>query len=249
MKVLVPVKRVPDYQMKVKVAASGSEIDTSSTKWIVNPFDEIAVEEGIRLKEKGSIEELVVVSIGPDDVSLQLRHALAMGADRAILVEHSGTCDSDLASRVIASLFEREGFDLIIMGKQAIDSDCNQTAQLISTRLKIPQACFASKIEIKDDSIEVVREIDGGLETVEIARKSVISCDLRLNEPRYASLPNIMKAKKKPLDKQSISDLTDDLTPKVRIVSMEPPPARSAGRKVESVTELVKALKEEAKVL
>ncbi len=249
MKILVPIKRVPDYEAKIKIAADGTDIVTDGIKWIVNPFDEIAVEEALKIKEAGKAEEVVVVSVGPADVSSQLRYAMAMGADRAILVEHNAYIDSDLASRCLAEVYRRGDYGLILMGKQAIDSDANQTAQLLAQRLNLPQGCFASKVEISDERVQVTREVDGGLETISLSRPCVISTDLRLNEPRYAPLPGIMKAKKKPLDTIPIADLGVDLNPKIRIVRMSPPAGRSAGRKVEDVTALVTALSEEAKIL
>ena len=249
MKILVPVKRVPDYEAKIKIKADGSDIERSGIKWIVNPFDEIAVEEALKLKEAGLAEEVVVVGIGPSDASQQLRTAMAMGADRGILVVCDDYIDSDAASRILEQIYKKDEYGLVIMGKQAIDSDCNQTAQLLSTRLGIPQACFASKLEVSDDCFTVTREVDGGLETISIPRPAVVSTDLRLNEPRYASLPGIMKAKKKPLDEIPVADLGVDIAPRVVVKKMTPPAARSAGRKVESVQELVAALRDEAKVL
>ncbi len=247
MKILVPVKRVPDYQAKVKVKADGSGIETDGIKWIVNPFDEIAVEEAIRLKEAGKATEVEVLGIGPEDVSTQLRYAMAMGADTAILVRYSGLLDSDLASRVLAEVFKRGTYGLVIMGKQAIDSDCNQTGQLMASRLNLPQACFASKIVLEGNAALVTREVDGGLETIKISTPCVVTTDLRLNEPRYAPLPGIMKAKKKPLQEIKIEDLGLDLNPKIKILKMSPPAGRQAGRKVESVEELIKALQTEVK--
>ncbi len=252
MKILVPVKRVPDYEAKIKIKADGSDIERDGIKWIINPFDEIAVEEAMRLKEAGKAEEVVVVGIGPGDAAQQLRYAMAMGADRAILVLCDDYVDSDLASRVLAAIYEREkeGCSLLLMGKQAIDSDASQTAQLLAARLGISQACFASKVELEDSSVTVTREVDGGLETIKVPLPAVVSTDLRLNEPRYAPLPGIMKAKKKPLEEIPIADLgVGGLDATVKIVKMSPPEARQAGRKVESVEELVKALKDEAKVL
>ncbi len=249
MKVLVSVKRVPDYAVKVKIRADGTAIETESVKWIVNPFDEIAVEEALKLREAGIVTEITVVSIGPEDVAPQIRHALAMGADRGMLVKHEGVIDSDLAARAIAEVFRRGGYDLIIMGKQAIDSDCSQTAQNIAARLRLPQGCFASKIKVEGKQILVTREVDGGLETVKLNMPAVISTDLRLNTPRYASLPGIMAAKKKPLEILALTDLGVEDKIKVKIVKMSLPTKRSAGKKVQSVTELVTLLQTEAKVL
>jgi electron transfer flavoprotein beta subunit len=199
MKILVPIKRVPDYAVKVKVAADESGIETEGVKWIANPFDEIAVEEALRLRESGVAEEVVVATIGPEGAEQQLRYGMAMGADRGIHVVHNGELDSDLASRILVALAKREDFPLIILGKQSIDSDANQTGQLIATRLGRSLATFASRVVIDGASAVVTREVDGGLETVRIPIPAVITTDLRLNEPRYASLPGIMKAKKKPV--------------------------------------------------
>jgi electron transfer flavoprotein beta subunit len=249
MKILVPLKRVPDYQAKIKVKADGSGIETADIKWIVNPFDEIAVEEALRLKEAGKATEVVVASIGPADIAQQLRYAMAMGADRGILVVHDQAVDSDLASRIFVALFKKEDFGLIIMGKQAIDSDAGQTPQLLATRLGLPQACFASKVELEGTNAKITREVDGGLETIAVSLPAVISTDLRLNEPRYASLPGIMKAKKKPLEELALASLGVDAAVKVRTRTMAPPAVRQGGKKVENVQELVRLLREEAKVL
>lgn len=249
MKIFVPVKRVPDYQAKIKVKADGSGIETDGIKWIVNPFDEIAVEEALRLKEGGKATEVVVVGIGPEDVATQLRYAMAMGADSAILVRHDGEVDSDLAARVLAAVYRQGEYGLIIMGKQSIDSDASQTPQLLATRLNLSQACFASKVVLEDGHVTVSREVDGGLETIKVPTPAVVSTDLRLNEPRYASLPGIMKAKKKPLTEIAIASLGLDLSPRMRLKKMSPPVQRSGGRKVESVDDLVRALQTEAKVL
>ena len=249
MKILVPVKRVPDYEAKIKIKADGSNIETGGIKWILNPFDEIAVEEALKLKESGKAEEVIVVTIGPEDAVTQMRYAMAMGADRGILVKHEGEVDSDLASRILAAVYQKDEYGFIIMGKQAIDSDANQTGQLMAARLKLPQATFASKLELGDGMAAVTREVDGGLETVKIPVPCIITTDLRLNEPRYAPLPGIMKAKKKPVEEFSISDLGVEESTSVKILNMTPPPERQAGKKVESVEELVKALQEEAKVL
>lgn len=248
MKIFVPVKKVPDYQAKIKVKADGSGIETEGIKWIVNPFDEIAVEEALRLKEAGKATEVVVIGLGVEDVSTQLRYAMAMGADRGILIRHEGPIDSDLASRALEALYKKDSYGLILMGKQSIDSDANQTAQLLATRLGLPQACFASKVVLEDGAAVVTREVDGGLETIRIPTPCVISTDLRLNEPRYASLPGIMKAKKKPLDEIPLADLGVDASVKVKVLRMSPPPQRKGGRKVEDVGALVRALQEEAKV-
>jgi electron transfer flavoprotein beta subunit len=252
MKILVPLKRVPDYEAKIKIKSDGSGIETDGIKWIVNPFDEIAVEEAIKLKEAGVASEVVVLTVGPEDAVTQLRYALAMGADSSILVKHDGEVDSDLASRAIEAVCRKAGDDeygLILMGKQAIDSDASQTPVLLATRLGWPQACFASKVEIADGKATVTREVDGGLETIRVSTPCVISADLRLNEPRYASLPGIMKAKKKPLEEIELGSLGIDSGTRVKVLKMTSPSKREAGRKVEGVSELVEALQNEAKVL
>lgn len=249
MKILVPIKRVPDYEAKIKLKPDGSDIETDGIKWIVNPFDEIAVEEAIRLKEAGTASEVVVVTVAAEGAATQLRYSLAMGADSAIIVKYDGVIDSDLASRALCEVYKRGEYGLILMGKQAIDTDASQTCQLLSTRLGIPQACFASKIELADGLATVTREVDGGLETIKIPMPCVISTDLRLNEPRYAPLPGIMKAKKKPLEQLNIEDLGISLDPKIKVLKMSAPATRQAGRKVASVSELISALQDEAKVL
>lgn len=249
MKILVPIKRVPDYQAKVRVSSSGNSIDTDGIKWICNPFDEIAVEEALKIKESGQAAEVVVVTIGPEEAATQLRYGMAMGADSAILVKCATAVDSDLASRILAQVYTRGGYGLVVLGKQAIDSDAGQTGQLLAARLNLPQACFASKVVVEAESALVTREVDGGLESIRIRRPCVITTDLRLNTPRYASLPGIMKAKKKPLEEIPVESLGLDLAPKVKVVRMSSPPKRQAGRKVDSVESLVKALQEEAKVL
>ena len=249
MKIFVPIKRVPDYQAKIKVKADGTGIETADMKWIVNPFDEIAVEEALRLKEAGKATEVVVVTIGSADAQAQLRYAMAMGADSAVHVVADSFVDSDLASRILVELYKKGGYGLVIMGKQSIDSDANQTAQLLAARLGIQQACFASKVVLDGASATVTREVDGGLETIKLTLPCVISTDLRLNEPRYASLPGIMKAKKKPLEEIQLAALGLDTSPKVKVLKLSPPSVRQGGRKVESVQELVKVLKDEAKVI
>lgn len=247
MKIFVPVKRVPDYHAKVKIRPDGSGLISEDTKWIVNPFDEIAVEEALRIKESGKATEVVVVGIGPADVSTQLRYAMAMGADSAVLVLYEGTIDSDLASRVLVEIYRRGDYGLIVMGKQAIDSDCNQTGQLLASRLNLPQACFASKIVLDGSHATVTREVDGGLETIKISTPCLITTDLRLNEPRYAPLPGIMKAKKKPLTEIKFEELGIDGQCKVRVHKLNPPAGRQAGKKVPTVEELFSALKNEVK--
>lgn len=247
MKILVPIKRVPDYQVKVKVRADGAGIDTAQTKWIVNPFDEIAVEEAIKLKEAGIATEVVVVGIGPDEVATQLRYAMAMGADSAVLVKTGSEIDSSLAAAVLAAVYSRGQYQLVIMGKQSIDSDAGQTPQLLATLLKLPQACFASRVEIADGHASVTREVDGGLETIKVPLPAVISTDLRLNTPRYAPLPGIMKAKKKPLEEVTLEQLGVAAEVAVKVRKMTPPAQRQGGRKVGSVEELVQVLQGEAK--
>ena len=249
MKIFVPIKRVPDYQAKVKLKSDGSGIETDSIKWIVNPFDEIAVEEAIKIRDAGLATEVVVATIGPDDASQQLRYAMAMGADSALHVKTDLYVDSDLASRALAALYSKHDFGLVIMGKQSIDSDASQTGQLLASLLGIPQGCFASKLEITEGKARVVREVDGGLETVLLSMPCVVTTDLRLNTPRYASLPGIMKAKKKPLEEFTLEALSVDTVTKIKIHKMSLPEKKKAGRKVADVSELVEALKNEARVL
>ncbi len=249
MKILVPVKRVPDYEAKIKVKADGSAIETDGIKWICNPFDEIAIEEALKIKEAGGATEVVVATIGHADAQQQLRYAMAMGADSGVHVITDAYVDPDLASRVLAKIYEQGGYGLIIMGKQSIDSDASQTPQLLAARLNLPQACFASKVVLADGLATVTREVDGGLETIKVPVPCVISTDLRLNQPRYASLPGIMKAKKKPLEEKKLEDFGLDAAPKVKILKLSPPAGRKGGRKVADVAELVKVLKEEVKVI
>jgi electron transfer flavoprotein beta subunit len=249
MKILVPIKRVPDYQAKIKIKADGSGIETDGVKWIVNPFDEIAVEEALKLKEAGKATEVVVMSIGPSDTQTQLRYAMAMGADRAILVTQDSFVDSDVAAKIIAAVYKKESPGLVIMGKQSIDSDASQTGQLLAAQLSLPQACFASKVVLDGTTAQVTREVDGGLETVKVNTPAIITTDLRLNTPRYAPLPGIMKAKKKPLEEITAASLGVTAVPLVKVRKMSPPPARKGGKKVASVAELVTALKQEAKVI
>jgi len=254
MKILVPVKRVPDYATKVKIAADGCSIVQEGVKWIVNPFDEIAVEEALKIKEAnaksgGEAVEVIVALIGPADAEPQLRYVMAMGADSAVHVVSDMAIDSDMASRALASVFKRANYNLILMGKQSIDSDANQTAQLLAARLNLSQACFASKVVLEATKATVTREVDGGLETIAVPLPCVISTDLRLNQPRYASLPGIMKAKKKPIEQLKLNDLGIEGAAKIKILKMSLPAVRQAGKKVDSVAALVKALKEEAKVI
>ncbi|MEM1379232.1 MAG: electron transfer flavoprotein subunit beta/FixA family protein [Pseudomonadota bacterium] len=249
MKVLVPVKRVVDYNVKVRVKSDNTDVDLANVKMSMNPFDEIAVEEAVRLKEAGVAEEVVVVSIGVEKAQDQIRQALAMGADRGLLL----TTDQDLESLTVAKLLqkivEEETPQLVIMGKQAIDDDRNQTGQMLAALLGWPQGTFASEVKKEGDKLHVTREIDGGLQTVSLNLPAVVTSDLRLNEPRYASLPNIMKAKKKPLDKKAAADFGIDLTPRLTKLKVTEPPQRKAGIKVESIEELVSKLKNEAGVL
>lgn len=243
MKILVPVKRVIDYNVKPRVKADGSGVVLANVKMSMNPFDEIAVEEAIRLKEKGQADEIVAVSIGPAKAQETLRTALAMGADRAILVETDDEVEPLAVAKILKAVVEEEQPGLVLLGKQAIDDDSNQTGQMLAALMKRPQGTFANAVEIDGDSITVKREIDGGLETVKLALPAVVTTDLRLNEPRYASLPNIMKAKKKPLDVKTPSDFGVDTAPRLRVVSVAEPAVRQAGVKVADVDELVGKLK------
>ena len=248
MKILVPVKRVPDPATTIRVLPDGSGIATDNVKFVINPFDEIAIEEGLRIKEKHG-GEVVLISVGQTNWQEQLRTGLAMGADRAILVKNELPLDTSAIARVIAKVVEDEKPELVIIGKQAIDDDSNQVGQMIAEFLGWPQATFASKIEIADGKCSVVREADGGLQTIAFTLPAVITTDLRLNEPRYASLPGIMKARKKPLKEIAVDSLGVDLTPKLKIKTMKAPAKREAGRKVASVEELVAVLHTEAKVI
>ena len=249
MKVLVPVKRVIDYNVKVRVKADQSDVDLANVKMSMNPFDEISVEEAIRLKEAGKAEEIVAVSLGPAKCQETLRTALAMGADRAIHVEHDGPLEPLAVAKMLAAIVERESAGLVIMGKQAIDDDANQTGQMLAALLGWPQGTFISKLELGDGSVSVTREVDGGLQMLTLNLPAVVTTDLRLNEPRYASLPNIMKAKKKPLDTLSPADLGVDPAPRLTLLKVEDPPARKAGVMVSSVDELIDKLKNEARVI
>ncbi|AJD45700.1 electron transfer flavoprotein subunit beta/FixA family protein [Rhizobium sp. SEMIA 4085] len=249
MKILVPVKRVVDYNVKIRVKPDGTGVELANVKMSMNPFDEISVEEALRLKEAGKAEEVVVVSIGPAKAEETLRTALAMGADRAILVETDETVEPLAVAKILKGVAAAEQPGLIIVGKQAIDDDSNQTGQMLAALLGSAQATFASKIEITDGKATVTREVDGGLQTIDIKLPAVVTTDLRLNEPRYASLPNIMKAKKKPLDRQSPSDFGVSTTPRLKVLKTEEPSGRKAGVKVKSVAELVEKLKTEAGVL
>ncbi|WP_096703258.1 electron transfer flavoprotein subunit beta/FixA family protein [Magnetospirillum sp. 15-1] len=249
MKVLVAIKRVIDYNVKIRVKSDGSGVETQNVKFSMNPFDEIAVEEAVRLKEAGKAAEVVVVSVGPAACSETLRTALAMGADRGILVASDEEVQPLAVAKVLKALVDKEQPGLIILGKQAIDDDSNQTGQMLAALLGRPQGTFASKVEIAGESITVTREVDGGLETVSLRLPAVVTTDLRLNEPRYASLPNIMKAKKKPIDTVSPADLGVDVAPRLVTLKVEEPPKRKAGIKVPDVAALVDKLKNEAKVI
>ncbi|MAV75526.1 MAG: electron transfer flavoprotein subunit beta [Cellvibrionales bacterium] len=249
MKVLVAIKRVVDYNVKVRPKADGSDVELNNVKMSLNPFCEIAVEEAVRLKEAGTATEIVAVSIGPKVVQEQLRTALALGADRAIMIETNTEAQPLGVAKLLKGVVDNESPDLIVMGKQSIDGDNNQTGQMLAALAGIGQGTFASNIEVSDGKVNVTREVDGGLQTVLLALPAVVTTDLRLNEPRYASLPNIMKAKKKPLDILTPDDLGVDLNPTVSMLKVEPPAEREAGIKVESVEELVEKLKNEAKVI
>ncbi|WP_417682401.1 electron transfer flavoprotein subunit beta/FixA family protein [Pseudidiomarina aquimaris] len=249
MKILVAVKRVIDYNVKVRVKADQSDVDLANVKMALNPFCEIAVEEAVRLKEKGIADEVVVVSIGPKAVQEQLRTALALGADRAIQVETDDMPDSLAVAKILKGVVEKEEPQLVILGKQAIDSDNNQTGQMLGALTGMPQGTFASKVDMAEGSVNVTREVDGGLQTVKLQLPAIVTTDLRLNEPRYASLPNIMKAKRKPLDVTTAEELGVNVSRTVKLLKVEPPAERSAGVKVADVAELVDKLKNEAKVL
>jgi len=249
MKVLVPVKRVVDYNVKVRVKADGTGVETANVKMSMNPFDEIAVEEAVRLKEKGVATEIVAVSAGPTAAQEQIRTALAMGADRGILVEHDGVLEPLAVAKLLKAIVDKEGPTLVILGKQAIDDDMNATGQMLAALLGWGQGTFASKIEKDGETLKVTREVDGGLETVSLKLPAIVTTDLRLNEPRYASLPNIMKARKKPIETVKPADLGVDVTPRLTVLKVEEPPKRVAGKKVGSVQELVEKLRTEAKVI
>jgi electron transfer flavoprotein beta subunit len=250
-KILATVKRVPDPETSIKVKPDGSGIVTDNIKWVINPFDEIAIEEALRIKEKNAGSEVVLVSIGAKVVQEQLRTGLAMGADRAILVLTEDALEPLAVARVLAKLVETEKPELIVLGKQAIDDDSNAAGQMLAELLGWPQATFASKVELAADqkSATVIREVDGGLETLSVPLPAIVTADLRLNEPRYASLPGIMKARKKELKEIAIGDLGVDVAPKAQVVKMDPPPKRQAGKRVESVEQLVELLHTEAKVI
>ena len=249
MKILVAVKRVIDYNVQIRVKEDGSGIVTDNVKMSTNPPDDNAIEEAVKIKEAGKATEVVAVTVGEEKAQETVRKALAVGADRGILVKADGIIEPLAVSKVLQKVVEKEKPDLVFMGKQAIDDDCNQTGQMLAALLNWPQATFASKIEVKEKSLEVTREIDEGLETIEVAMPAIVTCDLRLNEPRYASLPNIMKAKKKPIDQMNASELGIDTKPRIEQIKVEEPPKRKAGIKVASVEELVQKLKNEAKVI
>jgi electron transfer flavoprotein beta subunit len=249
MKMLIPVKRVIDYNVKVRVKSDGTGVETSNVKMSMNPFDEIAVEEAVRLKEAGKVEEVIAVSLGVAQCQETIRTALAMGADRGIHVVSDAELEPLAVAKLLKALVERESPELVILGKQAIDDDSNQTGQMLAALLGWPQATFASEIELGDGTAKVIREIDGGLETIDINLPAIVTTDLRLNEPRYASLPNIMKAKKKPIDELTPDDLGVDVAPRLETLKVEEPPKREAGVMVETVAELVDKLKNEARVI
>ena len=249
MKILVAVKRVIDYNVQIRVKEDGTGVVTDNVKMSTNPPDDNAVEEAVKFKEAGKATEVVAVTIGEEKAQETVRKALAVGADRGIHVKADGTLEPLAVSKLLQKVVEKEKPDLVFMGKQAIDDDCNQTGQMLSALLNWPQATFASKIDVKDGKLEIVREIDEGLETIEVNIPAIVTCDLRLNEPRYASLPNIMKAKKKPVDQLNASDLGVDISPRVKQIKVEEPPKRKAGIKVANVAELVQKLKNEAKVI
>src|SRR5207245_2152982 len=251
MKVLVPVKRVVDFNVKVRVKSDGTGVDIANVKMSMNPFDEIAVEEAVRLKEKGVVTEIIAVSCGVTQCQETLRTAMAIGADRAILVETPSDLELQplAVAKLMKALVDKEQPGLVILGKQAIDDDCNQTGQMLAALADLPQATFASKVEIADGQAKVTREVDGGLETLSVKLPAVVTTDLRLNEPRYVTLPNIMKAKKKPLEVVKPADLGVDVSPRIKTLKVSEPPKRGAGVKVPDVATLVAKLKNEAKVI
>ena len=249
MKILVAVKRVIDYNVQIRVKEDGTGIVTDNVKMSTNPPDDNAIEEAVKIKEAGKATEIVAISVGEEKAQETVRKALAVGADRGILVKVEGILEPLAVSKILQKVVEKEKPDLVFMGKQAIDDDCNQTGQMLAALLNWPQATFASKIEVNEKSLEVTREIDEGLETIEVNIPAIVTCDLRLNEPRYASLPNIMKAKKKPIEQISAADLGVDTKPRIDQIKVEEPPKRKAGIKVASVEELVQKLKNEAKVI
>jgi electron transfer flavoprotein beta subunit len=244
MKVLVPVKRVIDFNVAVRVKADRTGVDLTNVKMSINPFDEIAVEEAVRLREKGKVSEIIAISIGPAGAQETLRTALAMGADRAILVKHEGELEPLTVAKILKAIAIEENPDLVILGKQAIDGDCNQVGQMLAALLAWPQGTFAAKVEIEEGRIAVTREVDGGLQTVSLKLPAIITTDLRLNEPRYASLPNIMKARKKPIAEKRIADYGVDPAPRLKVLEVREPEKRRAGARVTSAAELVGKLRE-----
>ena len=249
MKVLVPVKRVVDYNVKIRVKPDQTGVDLANVKMSMNPFDEISVEEAVRLKEAGTATEVIAVSVGPQQAQETIRTALAMGADRGILVKTDETVEPLAVAKILKAICDAESPDLVILGKQAIDDDCNQTGQMLAALLGWPQGTFASELELADGKLQVIREIDGGLQTIKINMPAVVTTDLRLNEPRYASLPNIMKAKKKPIDEKTPEEYSVEVNPRLEVLKVTDPPQREAGVKVETVAELVEKLKTEAGVI
>ena len=249
MKLLVPVKRVVDYNVKVRVKPDGTGVETANVKMSMNPFDEIAVEEAVRLKEKGVATEIVAISVGPTQAQEQIRTALAMGADRGILVETADAVEPIAVAKILKAIVDKEGPQIVIVGKQAIDDDMNATGQMLAALLGWGQGTFANKVEVADGSASVTREVDGGQETVKLTLPAIVTTDLRLNEPRYASLPNIMKARKKPIETIKPADLGVDTAPRLKVIKVEEPPKRQAGVKVASAEELVSKLRNEAKVI
>jgi len=249
MKILVPVKRVVDYNVKIRLKPDGAGVDLANVKMSMNPFDEIAVEEALRQKEAGKAEEVIVISIGPAQAAETLRTALAMGADRGILVKTDGPVEPLAVAKILKAVAAAESPGLIILGKQAIDDDCNQTGQMLAALLNWPQGTFASKIVVGEGSVAVTREVDGGMQTVTLKLPAIATTDLRLNEPRYASLPNIMKAKKKPIDEKTPADYGVDVTPRLKVLKTVEPSGRKAGVKVANVAELVAKLRDEAGVI
>ena len=249
MKILVAVKRVIDYNVQIRVKEDGSGIVTENVKMSTNPPDDNAIEEAVKIKESGKATEVIAVTVGEEKAQETVRKALAVGADRGIHIKADNNIEPLAVSKILQKIVEKEKPDLVFMGKQAIDDDCNQTGQMLSALLDWPQATFASKINVEEGKLKVTREIDEGLETIEINTPAIVTCDLRLNEPRYASLPNIMKAKKKPIEQMNASDLGVDIAPKIEQIKVEEPPKRKAGIKVSSVAELVQKLKNEAKVI
>ncbi len=249
MKVLVPIKRVVDYNVKIRVKPDETGVDLANVKMSMNPFDEISVEEAVRMKEAGTASEVVAVSVGPQQAQETIRTALAMGADRGILVKTDETVEPLAVAKILKGIVDEEKPELVILGKQAIDDDCNQTGQMLAALLGWPQGTFAFNLEHADGKLNVTREIDGGLQTVQLNMPAIITVDLRLNEPRYASLPNIMKAKKKPIDEKDPGDYGVDLSPRLNVLKVSEPPERQGGAKVESVAELVDKLRNEAGVI